>query len=439
MRLPSKTICHIESENLKELAMTSNLLSNLVRFSSRISPRRSVSLLALIPVLAALHMHAQTFSSGSDGSDGAYAPTGTSGTVIVFDPTQFHGTQVAANIFNFTTITIPTGVTVRLSGNTLNGPVYWLASGNVDIEGAVDLSGGQGAAATNNPFARVPAVPGSGGYMGGVGGNTSQAALPGGGPGGGAAGTLSNAQAGGGTFSGNQFLIPLIGGSGGGGGLNGNTTFCDGGGAGGGAILIASSTQVTVNGVIYAYGGSGNESAGCDNSGGGSGGAIRLVSNTITGNGSAAVSAAGGSGDRGGATVGGPGVVRFEAFTVAFSGAVAGTFAESSPFPLLLPTAGPPSAQVISINGTSITPNPSIFPDITINTTSAVNVVIQTQNIPTTATITLTILDENGVADTVVQAPPLGSCNASNVCTTTAQVMFPFGASRGLTRVTWTQ
>ena len=94
--------------------------------------------------------------------------------------------------------------------------------------------------------------------------------------------------------------------------------------------------------------------------------------------------------------------------------------------------------NVISINGISISPNPNTFPDITINTSSPVPVVIQTQNIPANATLTLTILDENNVADTVVQAPPLSNCTASNVCTTTVNVTFPFGGSYGLTKVTWT-
>lgn len=110
----------------------------------------------------------------------------------------------------------------------------------------------------------------------------------------------------------------------------------------------------------------------------------------------------------------------------------------SGPFPLLLPTAGPTSAKVISINGVAINANPNTFPDITINTASPVAVVIQTQNVPATATINLTILDENGVSDTVITAPPLGSCDSSNVCTTTVSAVFPFGASRGLTKVTWT-
>src|SRR6266702_2822337 len=194
-----------------------------------------------------LRVGAQTFSSGSDGSDLEFAPSGPPGTVVVFDPSRFSGTQVSANIFNFTTITIPAGVTVRLSGNKINGPVYWLAQGDVDIEGTVDLSGGNGYDVTANPFLRVPSVPGSGGYGGGVGGDypsAVQQALPGNGPGGGTAGTRS-AVGGQGAFSGNQFLIPLVGGSGGGGSLD--TGLGEGGGAGGGALLIASSTQIIAN------------------------------------------------------------------------------------------------------------------------------------------------------------------------------------------------
>ena len=80
--------------------------------------------------------------------------------------------------------------------------------------------------------------------------------------------------------------------------------------------------------------------------------------------------------------------------------------------------------------------NPNTFPDITLNTSSPVPVVIRIHNIPTTATLTLTILDENNVPDTVVQAPPLSNCTASDACTTTVNVTFPFGGSFGLTKVT---
>jgi hypothetical protein len=380
----------------------------------------------------------QTFSSGSDGSDGAFAPAGPPGTVVVFDPSQFHGSLASVNIFNFTTITVPQGVTVRLSGDKINGPVIWLAQGNVDVSGTIDLSGSGGHIATDNPYIRVPSSPGAGGYPGGVGGDSVQAALPGTGPGGGAAGNTSRRAGFGGVYSGNLFLIPLVGGSGGGGASASGSTFAFGGGAGGGALLVASSTQIVVNGTINARGGDGDDNNCCNPSGGGSGGAIRLISNLLAGSGT--LNAAGGGACCNNAGIGGSnGVVRLETFTGGFGGSVQGQRATSSPFPLLLPTAGPASARVVSIGGTPITPNPSTFPDITVNTTSPLAVVIQTQNIPASAIINLTILDENGVADTVIQAPPLGNCTGGNVCTTTVQVTFPFGASRGLTKVTWTQ
>ena len=61
------------------------------------------------------HVTGQTsFTSGSDGSDGAYDLTGTpQGTIVQFDPKNFQGNGVLNNVFNFTTITIPSGVTVK--------------------------------------------------------------------------------------------------------------------------------------------------------------------------------------------------------------------------------------------------------------------------------------------------------------------------------------
>src|SRR5580704_13662910 len=67
-------------------------------------PRWLVAVMCTILVLVgtAGRADAQSFSSGSDGSDGAFLATGAAGTVIVFDPTQYTGSQVSANIFNFT-------------------------------------------------------------------------------------------------------------------------------------------------------------------------------------------------------------------------------------------------------------------------------------------------------------------------------------------------
>jgi len=324
---------------------------------------------------------------------------------------------------------------VKLSGAKLNGPVHWLAQGNVSIAGVLDLNGGNGQNASGNSFTRATAaVPGAGGYAGGLGGNLVQSATNGSGPGGGARGITGVSLSGGGTFTGNGVLIPLVGGSGGGGGSQGsNTSYDAGGGAGGGAILIASSTQIVVDGTISANGGTGGAQSVSLAPSSGSGGAIRLVSNTIAGAG--VLRANGGSGV---GSSGGQGRVRLEAFTNGFTGTIQGTPGQSVPNSLFVPTAGIPTAKVISIGGTAISPNPDTFPDLTINTSSPVDVVIQTQNIPSTATISLAILGEGGTADTVVTAPALNNCSA-NVCTTTVQVTFRPGASRGLTKVTWTQ
>jgi hypothetical protein len=106
--------------------------------------------LALILSASARSAKAQ-FSSGSDGSDGALDLTGKTG-VVNFNPTSFPGDQHNLGIFNFTTVTIPATVTLAIkaaenAGGSaapilVNGPMYFLASGNVDIEGTIDLSGG---------------------------------------------------------------------------------------------------------------------------------------------------------------------------------------------------------------------------------------------------------------------------------------------------------
>ena len=106
----------------------------------------------------------QTFSSGSTGSDGAYSPT-VSG---VFDPVALGIAPSGDNVFNFTTINIPTGVTIRLGASKLrNAPVTWLATGNVTIAGTLDLTGMPGPALNTSSAAtlystRVLPEPGAG-------------------------------------------------------------------------------------------------------------------------------------------------------------------------------------------------------------------------------------------------------------------------------------
>lgn len=78
---------------------------------------------------------AQAFTSGSTDSDGAFSPTVN---------TQL--TLPASGIFNFTSVNIPTGVTVTFKKNALNTPVVILASGNVTIAGTLDVTGTSGVA-----------------------------------------------------------------------------------------------------------------------------------------------------------------------------------------------------------------------------------------------------------------------------------------------------
>ena len=128
----------------------------------------------------------------------------------------------------------------------------------------------------------------------------------------------------GGSYASSSYLIPLVGGSGGGGGNSpASGSQGGGGGAGGGAILIASTTQITIStgGGISASGGA-LDPTGAGGAGG-SGGAIRLVSNKIANSGSIDV--------RGGASgtthaLGGAGLARLEAYTLALGTILAGVY-----------------------------------------------------------------------------------------------------------------
>lgn len=202
----------------------------------------------------------------------------------------------ANGIWNFTTIDVPSRVTVRFKKNAGNTPVRWLASGDVTVNGTIDASGGFG---DNNLPPGVAASGGPGGFDGGRGGIRFDAAATyvgsaGQGPGGGAPGTaqqtspqnLRDGQDG--SFNGvygNAFEQPLVGGSGGGGGASNDNTNGGNGGGGGGAILIASSRDITLNGVIRANGG-GRQWSGASQGGRGSGGGVLLRADRVSGPGS---------------------------------------------------------------------------------------------------------------------------------------------------------
>ena len=381
-----------------------------------------VSTLLALPSFA---MMAQVYtSSGSTGSDGALAfPNAHPGDTIIFNPASFTPKLDPAGdgVFNFTTITIPAGVTVRFSGQVLSGPIYWLATGAVDIEGTLDLSGGGGNSTGALPSVRAPSIPGSGGYPGGVGNANSvseiQKAEPGLGPQGGGVGNCG----GGGGFGANLLLVPLFGGSGGGGSQAGG-----GGGAGGGAILIASSATITNNGTITVAGGT----SGGGQAGGGSGGGIRLVAQAISGSGTIRSDAGPGSC---GFNNGSVGIIRYEANNFGYTGSTVGTYSIGTPFATFVPTAKnqAPAVKVVSVAGAAVNATPTgsfTTPDVTINSSAAVPIVVQGSNVPLGTIVHLQIYSDNG-PDIVVDTPALAGTLQSS--TATVSVMFPSGFSRG--------
>jgi hypothetical protein len=373
----------------------------------------------------------QSFNSGSTGADGDLIIS--SPGVTVFSQTP----QGGGIIYNFRSITVASGSTLQISGSSFTSPVYFLAQTAVTINGTIDLRGGNGQRYDSQPALRIPSVPGPGGFGGGIGAFGSSPAQPGNGPAGGATNFIDNGVCfppptvgRGGGFTGNQFLVPLIGGSGGAG--NGSAA----GGAGGGAILIASSASISVNGLINVNGGAGNQAY---VSGSGAAGAVRLVANAIGGNGS--ITATGGSTNFGCAPSanGGNGIVRMEAFQNTFTGTTSGQSFVATPFNLFLPTGGPPFVQVVSIGGVPVNSSPTgsfTVPDVTVNSSAALPVAIQAQNIPLGTTVTLFIFSENGPDQTIISTGLGGTLASSSA---TASVTLPAGFSRGFVKATWMQ
>jgi hypothetical protein len=363
------------------------------------------------------------FDSGSTGADGAFNPT--SDTEVQLPPD---------GKINYTTVTIPTGVTVTFKKNSANTPVYILATGDVTIDGTISVNG-------SDASGIYPGKGGPGGFDGGLGGTVGVDGGKGLGPGAGGAGTVttqtgdgsgsgggggygspgedgstSNYSTGGsgGSTYGNSRIMPMIGGSGGGGGAGYLSSNSGGaGGGGGGAILIASSTTITVNGSITANGGAGamvcepGKYAGCG--GGGSGGAIKLMADTITGDGT--ITANGGAGgknvDGNGGGDGGDGRIRLEANTVT------GTLSSpSSTTPIytyshpgtVFPT-NEPTLTITSVGGVAVPANPSGSygsPDVTLpsTTTNPVTVEVSATNIPVGTMVTVESVPEYGGSST---------------------------------------
>jgi len=387
---------------------------------------------ALLTLSIAATLHAQSFSSGSTGADGDLI-VNTAG-VTTFTATPVGG----GNIYNFKTIQIAAGATLRLSGQVFATPLYFLAQGAVTVAGTIDLSGQNGVVPATSGQRTGPTIPGAGGYGGGAAAFGASAALSGLGPLGGAVNGLTcygHLLGSPGGASATQFLVPLAGGSGGAGNVAN-------GGAGGGALLIASSVSITVNGTITAAGGSGAQTNGGNGSGGGAGGGIRLVAPTIAGAGTGTITAAGGNPGYNNScnNTGANGIVRLESFQYTFNGTTGGNLYTASPVALFLPAANTqPLITVTSINGIAVPASPSgtfTVPDVLLNSTSPLTVNIHATNVPVGTIPTLYFATQNFPDQTIVPTALAGTPTSS---TATATVTLNPGYSIGFVTATWVQ
>jgi hypothetical protein len=331
-------------------------------------------------------------------------------------------------VWRYTSITIPKGMAVRFNKNERNSPVQWLASGHVEVDGIIDVSGEKGETfssnsyygnnSTTNPLGNI-AKGGVGGFDGGQGGihfqeAGSYAGMPGVGPGGGAPGInntgsqesygkpggfTGSADSSGAIIStyGNTYLKPLVGGSGGGGSASSDSVDGVSGGGGGGAILIASTRDITINGKILANGGDSgyiNSHTGYPNynsfysgSGSGSGGAIRLVADRVIGKGS--LRARGGNNNyyfSDGQLIATTGRIRIEAYERDLA---------NSPSNFPSPFQAPPlnaspirdlgKLHVVSVDGENVAEPPSgdlESPDVVFDAAGLVKIVVAGENVP---------------------------------------------------------
>lgn len=412
------------------------------------------------------------FDSGSTGADGAFNPL--VNTEVPLPP---------SGVLNYTTVTIPGGVTVTFAKNATNTPVVILASGDVTIAGIVKVSGADAPASGAAGNGQVgddglPGAGGPGGYDGGRGGLPSvvyaeNISGAGEGPGGAAAsqawsfssthrscggsgggyGTAgvvgganvncnNSAKAAPGSTYGQPNLQPMIGGSGGSGGAAKTAYRAGGGGGGGGALLIAASGTLNVTGQIHAYGGKGGAITGQGSGGaggGGSGGAIRLIATTISGEGT--IGASGGAETtgtvddgygRGGA--GGMGRIRLEAETIT---RVAGTWPAHSfgtPGPVFV--AGLPTLRIVSVAGVASPMTPTGEADIAlpVDTPNPVTVILATTDVPLGNQVELIVTPPYGEAIEASSDALVGTVENAEA---SAQIALPTGPSVMLATVSY--
>ena len=440
------------------------------------------AMIAQMTLLAGLSASVWAYDSGSTEVDGSFTPVVNTELMLPAD-----------GIFNFSNVDIPAGVTVTFAKNAANTPVILLASGNVNIDGSINVTGGKSADVGsagdgNSGDDGLPGVGGPGGFNGGQPGIPGDIAGSAGlGPGGGnpAMINITNDQLNfggrgcggeGGSFTdsgkdsrvlsssdtrycnlvaqakgslpyGSSTLLPLIGGSGGGGASGGEAFSGSGGGGGGGALLIAASGTVTIVGSINANGGDSGASNGGQaggSGGGGAGGAIRVIATTIEGNGAVtangglAGSAFGTAGSAVSFSVGGEGSVgriRFEAETFTRTAATTPAFTFAQPDEIFL--AGMPALSITSVAGVTAPAVPTgnsdiVLPEVTPN---PVTVIFATTGVPLGNTVTLRVIPSRGETVTAVSSAISGT-EASG--TATASIDIPSGPSTLAAEISYT-
>ncbi|MDR3457122.1 MAG: hypothetical protein P4N60_06720 [Verrucomicrobiae bacterium] len=346
-------------------------------------------------------------NTGSNGSDGAFNPAANTVINMADHPN---------GIYQYTSVTIPNGVTVMFIPNANNSPVTWLVQSNCEIDGTVDVSG-------KTAMSSIGGAGGPGGWAGGNGGGNQTLGQ---GPGagyfntGGSYGTLAQSTYGTpGEIYGNPFLLPLLGGSGGSGGSGvlGNA----GGGGGGGAILVAVSGSFVLNGQISADAGNGGT--------GGSGGGIRLVALNFSGTGNLLARAGSSGGGGGGGANGGLGRIRIDAFQNTFGGYPYGSLSQGFQ-PIIIPVAGQGvQLSIASVAGTTVSAAPNgqiVSPDAIISGQQAnpIPIMVNCANLPLNTLITVTVKPASGASISAVGHNTTGTLAAS---TATVSLTMPRG------------
>ena len=372
---------------------------------------------------------AQTYTSGSTGANDPFPTcTPTPCTVIIPLP--------ASGVLNYTTVTIPLNVTVKFTPNAANTPVTMLATSDVTIAGTISVDGADGVVASASPLIKPGGAGGPGGFAGGQSGGSNSLGSPGLGPGGGIpfAGTFSPEIEGNyGAPSTFVALIPLFGGSGGAGragvtGIPGLPAFSGSSGAGGGgAIVIASSTQITVTGLISANGGTRPDEF-PSVAGNGSGGAIRLVAPFISNTGTIRAK----EGIFGSDT--NQGHIRLEAQTFGSLGTLQGfsstsntlgpITAASTPALMNMPTLTFSAVGGVAAPGTVAGSYVTADVSLPQGTTNSIPVTLRATNIPVGTIFTVVVAPQANFANTFNSAQSIGTFSSSMA---TASVDLPAG------------